>query len=330
MPRSRLIDDVAHSHEGHGHDLAQGRSPARPQPRPAASHERGLVGASDQRRLLGVMLFGAAILVMEVIAGFLANSLALLSDAAHMSTDVAALALAYAAARIASRPRTSTKSYGYYRAETVAAFVNALALWGITGYFVFEAVQRLREPPAVNGAVVAVVGAVTLGANVIMAYVLHARHHHSMSMRSAYIHVLSDALGSLGALAAGLGIHFFGARWLDPVVTLGLAVLIAVWTWRLTRDSLHILLEGTPARVKHEVVKATIAAVPGVLAVHDLHVWSLTTGMDNLSAHIMVEDATQGPVIVRAVRDKLVEEHHLAHVTIEVETEGSANCLSCD
>jgi len=320
MSGGKLIDNVAHeAHHAHSHTGAR-----------AGAHARQATAAGDQRRLLWVMLFGAAILVMEVVAGFLANSLALLSDAAHMSTDVAALALAYAAARIASRPRTSTKSYGYYRAETVAAFVNALALWGITGYFVYEALRRMGDPPAVDGAVVAIVGGVTLVANLAMAGVLHGRHHHNVNMRSAYLHVLSDALGSLGALAAGLGIYFFGARWLDPVVTLGLAVLIALWTWRLTRDSLHILLEGTPARVKHDDVKATIARVPGVLAVHDLHVWSLTTGMDNLSAHVMVDDAARGPSIVRAIRDKLVEDHHLTHVTIEVETEGSANCLACD
>lgn len=311
MPGAKLIESVEHSHAGHAH----------------AVRERS---ASGQRRLLWVMLFGLGILVLEVAAGFFANSLALLSDAGHMSTDVAALGLAYAAARIAARPRSSRKSYGYYRAETVAAFVNALALWAITAYFVYEAWQRVRDPPAVDGAVVAVVGGVSLVANLTMALVLHGHHEHNMNMRSAYLHVLSDALGSFAALAAGLGILLFGWTWLDPLTTFLIAALIAVWTWRLTGDSLHILLEGTPARVKHDEVMVTIASVPGVRAVHDLHVWSLTTGMDNLSAHVMVDDAAQGPTIVRAIRDKLIDEHHLSHVTIEVETEGSANCISCD
>lgn len=285
---------------------------------------------SDQRRLLFVMLLGAGLLVVEVIAGLYANSLALLSDAGHVSTDVAAVLLAYTAIRIAARPPTSTKSYGYYRAETVAAFVNALALWLLTAYFVYEAWQRLRAPPDVNGPIVAVVGGASLIANLVMAAALHRGHRQNMGVHSAYLHVLSDALGSLAALVAGLGMMLFGARWLDPAATLFIAVLIVVWTWRLTRDTLHILLEGTPARVKHDDVKASIAGIPGVMAVHDLHVWSLTTGMDNLSAHVMVEDASEGPAIVARIRQTLVDEYHLHHVTIEIETPDSPNCIRCD
>lgn len=276
------------------------------------------------------MAFGLAILVAEIAAGFYANSLVLLSDAAHMSTDVAALALAYAAIRISAKPPSSSKSYGYYRAETIAAFLNALALWGVTAYFLYGSWHRLRDPPAVDGVVVAWVGGLSLVANVAMAVVLHGGRTRSMNVRSAYVHVLSDALGSLAALVAGLGIALYGARWLDPATTLLIAALIVVWTWRLTRDSLHILLEGTPARIDHERVKATIAGVAGVRAVHDLHVWSLTTGVDNLSAHVMVDDAAEGPTIVAAIRARLVGEHKLAHVTIEVETPDSPNCIRCD
>lgn len=306
---------MEHSHHGHEHHHA---------PSPAVTR------ASDQRRLLIVISAALIILVGEVIAGFVGNSLALLSDAAHMSTDVAALALSYVAIRIAARPPTSEKSYGYYRAETVAAFVNALALWLVTAYFVYEAYQRLRAPEPVDGLIVAIVGGITLVVNLGMAAVIHGGQGHSMNMRSAYIHVLSDALGSLAALVAGLGILFYGALWLDPAITVLITVLIVIWTWRLTRDSLHILLEGTPARVTFADVKADIEGVPGVQAVHDLHVWSLTTGIDNLSAHIMVEDAAQGPSIVAAIREKLVHEHKLSHVTIEVETKDSPNCVRCD
>lgn len=323
MPGVSLIKSVEHTHAGHAHGREDARLHAR-------AHERRDQMATDQRRLLAVMIAGGCILVLEVIAGLYSNSLALLSDAAHMSTDVAALALAYAAIRIALRRPTSSKSYGYYRAETVAAFVNALALWVLTAYFLFEAWKRLRDPPEVNGVIVAVVGGVSLVANLGMAAVLHRGHEHSMNVRSAYIHVLSDALGSLAALVAGLGIWLYGARWLDPVTTVLISLLIVVWTWRLTSDSLHVLLEGTPARVKHDDVKATIERVPGVMAVHDLHVWSLTTGIDNLSAHVMVKDAAEGPAIVAIIRQKLVDDHHLSHVTIEVETPDSPNCIRCD
>jgi len=307
---------VAHGHSHH-HDHEH-------------HHSERELRASDQRRLLVVIGFGLAILVAEIVAGLFANSLVLLSDAAHMSTDVAALGLAFAAIRIATRRPTSTKSYGYYRAETVAAFVNALALWGVTAYFVYEAWQRLRAPPVVDGILVAYVGGFSLVANIIMALILHGSHERSMNMRGAYVHILSDALGSVAALVAGLGIAFYGATWLDPVTTLFIAVLIVMWTWRLTRDSLHILLEGTPARVSHDDVKATIETVPGVQAVHDLHVWSLTTGIDNLSAHVMVEDAAEGPAIVASIRQKLIDAHKLSHVTIEVETKDSPNCIRCD
>lgn len=326
MGGARLILDVAHGHhEGHAHAHRHSHAAGAD-----ARLERRQQGSSNQRRLLVVIGIGVALLVGEVIAGLYANSLVLLSDAAHVSTDVAALVLAYAAIRIAARPPSDTKSYGYYRAETVAAFVNALALWALTLYFLVEAYQRLRAPPAVDGAVVAVVGAISLAGNVGMALILRRGHEHSLNMRSAYLHVLSDALGSIAALAAGLGIHFFGARWLDPATTLVVAALIVVWTWRLTSDSLHILLEGTPARVKHADVKGTIEAVPGVMAVHDLHVWSLTTGIENLSAHVEVHQAAEGPSIVAAIRRRLADEHGLSHVTIEVETADSESCVRCD
>lgn len=310
--RHRHADDDGHGHGHKGHDHAAAGHAARP----------------NQRRLLAVILFGLVLLVAEVVAGLAANSLVLLSDAAHVSTDVAAVGLAYAAIRIGQRPPDSRRTYGYYRAETVAAFVNALALWGISAYLVWEAWQRLRAPPEVDGPLVVVVGGVGLLANLVMAAFLHAGHQN-LNVRSAYLHVLSDALGSVAAVVAGLGVWLYGARWLDPVATLAVAVLIVLWTWRLTRDTLHILLEGTPARVEPEEVRRTIERVPGVRGVHDLHVWSLTTGVDNLSAHVRVEDATQGPAVVRAVRELLVHEHGLSHVTIEIEADES-DCVGCN
>lgn len=323
---------AAHEHPGHGlrrrrvdphgHGHAHG---------PGDEHHHGgpVDMRANERRLLYVIVFGLFLLTAEIVAGLMANSLVLLSDAAHVSTDVAALALAYAAIRISARPATSSKSYGYYRAETVAAFVNALALWGISGYFLYEAYERLQSPPEVNGGIVAVVGGLSLLANLGMAAALHAGSKDSLNMRSAYAHVLSDALGSIAAVVAGLGILLYDARWLDPATTLLVAVLILVWTWRLTRDSLHILLEGTPATVKPEAVRDTIQGVPGVIAVHDLHVWSLTTGVDNMSAHVRVHDVSQGPTVVRAIRQQLVERYGLSHVTIEVEGDDS-ECASCN
>ena len=300
-----------HGHHAHGRDDAEGRA------------------AGDQRRLLLVMALGVAMLAVEVAAGLLANSLVLLSDAAHVSTDVGALLLAYFAVRVGARPATAAKSFGYRRAEVVAAFLNALLLWAIGAWFLYEAWHRLADPPEVRGGVVVVVGAVGLGVNLVMALLLHRGHEHSVNVRGAYLHVLSDALGSVAAIVAGLGVLLYGLTWLDPAATLVVSALILVWTYRLTKDSLHVLLEGTPHHVSPDAVRASIAEVPGVLAVHDLHVWSITTGVDNLSAHIRIHDPADGPAVVRRIRERLRHEHRLDHVTIEVEADDS-DCVGCN
>ena len=323
-----------HAHGGHPHHHHGERRHAGPARAKAAApgdahDDHGDRAGQDQRRLLVVMALGASMLVVEVFAGFLANSLVLLSDAVHMSTDVAALGLAYFAIRMGTRAANARKSYGYQRAEIVAAFLNALLLWVLSAWFLYEAWHRLQDPPAVRGSIVIAVGVLGLAVNVGMAAILHARHEHSVNVRGAYLHVLSDALGSVAAIVAGVGVHLWGARWLDPAATLVVSLLILVWTWRLTKDSLHILLEGTPHAISHDAVRDAIAAVPGVVAVHDLHVWSITTGRDNLSAHVVVHDATDGPAVVRRIRERLKSEFRLDHVTIEVEAQDS-ECVGCN
>lgn len=303
-------DGNGHGH-GHAHAHVHGADP------------------SDHRRLLLVMALGAAMLAVEVAAGLAANSLVLLSDAVHMSTDVAALALAYFAIHVGARAPTAAKSFGFRRAEIVAAFLNALLLWGLSIWFLVESWERLRDPPAVRGGIVAIVGVLGLLVNVAMAWLLHRGVERSVNVRGAYVHVLSDALGSVAAIVAGVGMHLYGARWLDPAATLVVSLLILVWTWRLTRDTLHILLEGTPHRISHEKVRDAIASVPGVVAVHDLHVWSITTGVDNLSAHVVAANPAEGPALVRRIRERLHHDFRLKHVTIEVEDE-DGECVSCN
>lgn len=320
MPKSPLIVIVARDEHDHGHDHPHAHDHL---------HDAAALSQLNRRRLRLVMVFGIAVLLAEVIGGYLSNSLVLYSDAAHMSTDVASIVLAYAAMHIAARPANASKSYGYARAEIVAAFINALALWAITAYFFYEAWQRLIHPPAPNAQIIIVVGAVSLVANVALAAMLHRGSGHNLNVRSAYVHILSDVLGSVAAVVAGVGILFFGAYWLDPAATMLIGVLILVWTWRLTRETLHILLEGTPAAVSPDTVKQTIAQVPGVANVHDLHVWTLTTGQDNLSAHVVLDDATRGPQVVRQIRSRLKDTHGLRHVTIEVEALGN-ECPGCN
>lgn len=307
----------AHAHDGHSH----------------AEHEHGLAqyrphATRNRRRLLLVIVLGSLILVAELVGAWASGSLVLLSDAAHAFTDVSAVLLAYVAVTFAQRPATLRKSYGFHRAEVVAAFANAILLWLLTAWFLFEAVRRLRDPPDVSGPIVTIVASATLVANLAMAWILHRGANENVNVRSAYLHVLSDALGSVAALVAGLAIQLRGWTWADPVTTIFVSGLILVWTWRLTRETLHILLEGTPERMDTDALRKDIRGVSGVLDVHDLHVWTLTTGLDSMSAHVLVADASRGPAVARAVRAAIVEKYSLGHVTLEVE-DASSDCEKC-
>jgi cobalt-zinc-cadmium efflux system protein len=317
---------VEHAHGDHRHER---RHDHRSHTHRAEGAGGAAAARQNQRRLLAALAFGLGILAVEVVGGVLANSLVLLGDAVHMSTDVAAVALSYFAARMSVRPPDERRSFGYARAEILASLLNAVLLWALSAWLVFEAVARIRNPPEVHGGIVIAVGLVSLAANVGLAAFLHRGSGHSLNVRSAYVHVLGDAVGSLAAVVAGVGIMLYDARWLDPATTFLVAALVVLWTFRLTRDALHVLLEGTPAHLSSEDVRGTIEEVPGVLAVHDLHVWSISTGVDNLSAHVKVADSTQGPSVVRAIRDKLRGEHGLDHVTIEIESDDS-DCEGCN
>lgn len=281
----------------------------------------------NRRRLLVVVAIGTLIVGVLAFGGWTSGSLLLWSDAAHMSTDVAAVALAAYAVHVATRPATREKSFGWHRSEIVAAFLNALGLWVVSAFFVVEAVRRLRDPPEVRGGVVLVVGATTLVLNGILAWILARGRHENLNVRSAYVHVLSDVLGSAAALVGGALILLYGWTWADPVLTLVVTALIVAWTLRLTKSTLHILLEGTPEDTDTEAVRRDVLAVDGVRDVHDLHVWSLTTGVHSMSAHLVVADPAQGPDIARAVR-RVLADHGLDHITLEVEPEGM-RCEAC-
>ncbi len=299
-----------------------------------AEHEHGLaatrgMGRRSRRRLLVAIAIGLAVMAAEVIGGLVSGSLVILSDAAHVLTDVSALALASLAVAWAARPATTAKSYGFHRAEIVAAFVNALALWVLAGYFVYEAVRRLAAPPDVDGVVLTGVALAGLAANLVMAAILHRGAERSINLRSAYVHVMSDVLGSVAAVVTGVGIQIAGWTWLDPATTLLVSALIIVWTFNLTRQTLHILLEGTPERMDVRELRGDVLAVDGVTDVHDLHVWTLTTGVDTMSAHIRVADPARGPDVVKEVRRRIQPKYGLGHLTLEVEAP-DARCDSCD
>lgn len=300
----------------HAHDHGHGSSALRE------------LAVRNRRRLLLAAGLGACVVVLQVAGGLWSGSLLLLSDAAHMSTDLASILLAAWAVQIATRPATPEKSFGWHRSEIVAAFVNALGLWVVSAVFVVEAVRRLRAPPDVDGAIVLGVGIVSLGVNVGLAVLLARGSGRNLNVRSAYVHVLGDVLGSAGAILAGAAVLAFGWRWADPVLTLVVTAILVAWTWRLTRQTLHILLEGTPEDTDTAAIRRDVLSVPGVAGLHDLHVWSLTTGIHSMSAHVVVSDAARGPEVTRDVRAKL-RTHGLDHVTLEIEPAGTV-CAACE
>jgi cobalt-zinc-cadmium efflux system protein len=275
--------------------------------------------ATRSRRLLAVVLVGALVIVGELAAAYASNSLALMADAAHATTDLAAVALALLATHWVTKQATKAKTWGYHRAEIVAAFVNAILLWGVSAYFILEAIDRFRNPPEVVGPLVIAAGLLTLVANLVFARLLHTPHGGNINMRAAYLHVLSDALGSLAALLSGLAIYQFGWLIADPLLTVFITLLIVVFTWRLTKQTLHILMEGAPAHADpHDVTKA-LKDVPGVQDVHDLHVWTLTSGVDSVSAHVVTSKPEATDRVVHAVQDVLKSQFKIDHVTVQVE-----------
>lgn len=276
------------------------------------------------RRLRLVLAFTAAVMIAEAVGGWLAHSLALLADAGHMLADVAALGLALVVVRMAQRPATPERSYGLVRLEIFAALVNGAALIVIALGIGIEAFRRLQSPPAVHGGLMLGVAAVGLLANLAGVKILHHGHHHSLNQRGAYLHVLSDLLGSLGAVVAGVVVITTGWRLADPIVSLGIGVLVLSGAWRLVRESADVLLEATPAHIALAAVHDCLASLPGVSSVHDLHVWTLTSGVIAMSGHLVVRNPEQNQQILEAAQTRL-EELGIHHVTIQMERD-----VTCD
>lgn len=273
------------------------------------------------RRLAWVLALTGGYMLAEAIGGWWTGSLALLADAGHMLTDVAALALALFAAWFGARPANPRKTYGYYRLEILAAFTNGIALVLISALIVYEAYQRLLAPPEVNAAVMMVVAAGGLAVNLACAWLLHGDHEHDLNVRGAWLHVIGDALGSIGALAAGALMLFRGWWAADPIFSIMISLLIVWSAWRLIREATDILLEGTPAHINLAAVEEAILETHGVRDVHDLHVWTITSGREALSAHVIHAEGVSQPELLRALRTKLHARFGIDHLTIQMETE---------
>ena len=289
---------------------------------PAEAHctYRAPLNVETRRRLTLALAITAVVMVVEFIGGWLSGSLALLADAAHMLADVAALGLALVAAWIAQRPATPERSFGFMRLEILAALVNGAVLFAIAIGIGVEAWQRLRVPQLVNGALLLAVAAVGFVANLAATVVLHRGHEHSLNQRGAYLHVLGDLLGSVGALIAGVIVLASGWVMADPIISVLIGGLVLVSAWRLVKESSDVLLEAAPRHIALSDVHERIASVPGVESVHDLHLWTVTSGVVAKSGHLVVKNPTDTQPVLEAVRDRM-RAMGIAHVTVQVEKE---------
>ena len=276
----------------------------------------------NKRRLALVLALTTTYLVAEVIGGLVTHSLALLADAGHMLTDVGGLGLALLAIGFAERPATPERTYGYYRTEILAALSNAVVLIGISLYILFEAYERFRNPPEVQSGAMLAVAAVGLLVNVGGIYLLRSASGESLNMKGAYFEVLSDMLTSVGVMVAGVIMLTTGWYYADPLISAGIGLFILPRTWVLLRDAVGVLLEGTPTDVNLTALRQAIGKIAGITDVHDLHVWSLTSGMNAMSVHAVIDDHALHDVALAAVQRKVTSEFKIAHATVQIECQG--------
>jgi cobalt-zinc-cadmium efflux system protein len=296
---------------------------------------------ATRRALAWVLALNVAFFVVELVSGWRANSLALLSDAGHMLGDVGAIALSLAAAVFAARPAAPDKTFGYWRTEILAALVNGVALVVIAALVLVEAIRRIGAPPPVPGMTVALVGGAGLVVNLLSAMVLHRGSAQDLNVRGAYLHTISDALGSAGALVAGLVVLRGGPSIADPIASGFIGLLVAFGGFRLLRATVHVLMEGVPARIRMDRLRAAMETTEGVAAVHDLHVWSVASRFAVLSAHVVTGREGESNAVLVRLRRMLREDFALEHVTLQIESVPAAGspaeapatdpaCAPCD
>jgi cobalt-zinc-cadmium efflux system protein len=283
---------------------------------------------SPQRRLLASLLIAVGITLLELLGGILSNSLALLADAGHLATDALSLSLALLAMRLATRPHTEEASYGYHRAEALAALVNGATLFLIAGYIFYEGYGRFLHPPQVNAQILLPVAIAGLAANLLMASLLKKDSHTSINVRAAFLHVLGDTLATAGVIVGGVVIILTGFTEVDVVVASLIGILILGSAFRVVRESLRIVLEQTPREVRLHELTSEMMKVDGVKSVHDVHVWSLTSGMNMMSCHVDVDEHRRDHEVLEALKE-VAKKYDITHTTIQIEHheehEGSVN-----
>lgn len=293
----------AHSHKGHDHAHVTAVS----------------AGAAHMKPLIIALCLTATFMIVELIVGFSIGSLALISDGAHMGTDVIGLLMALVAINLANRKTTTDRTFGFYRLEVLAALANGLLLFGVAGYVLYEAVQRFREPAQVPGMPLLITAIVGLIINIISFRLLAAGSKESINLKGASLEVLADMIGSIGVIIGAILIFATGWAWVDPVIGVAVGLFILPRTWKLMRAALRILIEAAPEGLNIDALKSEISALPGVLEVHDLHVWTITSGLVSASAHVVTDPNQQERQVLQSVLTLLKDRHHIEHATIQCE-----------
>jgi cobalt-zinc-cadmium efflux system protein len=293
-------------------------------------HDHGHRLPRNRQRLAITLALAGGYMFAELIGGWLAHSLALLADAGHMFSDVAALALSFFAMWMAERPSPARRTFGYHRAEILAAMVNGALLIAVSIYIVVEAIHRLRNPATVHGQMMMGIAVGGLLVNLACLAILHRDRHDNLNLHGAWLHVLSDALGSVGAIIAGVLIATLGWNWADAVASAVIAILIVHASWRLLAEAVSVLMESAPKGIDVDEVNATIVATTGVRGVHDLHIWTITSGLESLSAHVVVDDSAVPADVLRSLRTILHDRFGSDHITIQIEpTDYEIDCRPC-
>jgi cobalt-zinc-cadmium efflux system protein len=289
-------------------------------------HAHGAQSAAgkNKKNLAIVLGLTTAYLVAEVVGGLWTGSLALLADAGHMLTDVAGLALALLAIWFSEKPATPERTYGYYRFEILAALTNAVVLVGISLYILYEAYERFKNPPEVESAAMLGIAAIGLVINIVGMFILRAGSKESLNMKGAYFEVLSDMLTSIGVIVAGIIMLTTGWYYADPLISAGIGLFILPRTWALLKESVGVLLEGTPADVNLENLRESLTKIEGVAGIHDLHVWSLTSGVNAMSVHAVLTDDNEHDRVMKRVHALCTENFKISHVTVQTECRGYA------
>lgn len=303
---------------GHGHGHGHGAGPASVR-----------AGARYRNRLAVAFGLAAVYLVVEVVVAIATDSLALLSDAGHMLTDTAGLGMALAAITAASRAQTGTgshRTFGLYRLEVLAALANAALLFGVAAYVLWKSVDRLQDPVDIEAGAVFAVACAGLAINLLGFWMLREGAKESLNVRGAYLEVLADAVGSAGVLVAAVLIGITGKDWIDPALAIALGVWILPRTYRLGAQALRVLLEAAPPHIDLSDLEADLAALPGVVGVHDLHVWTLTSEMEVATAHLVVAVGTDTHAVLDQAREMLLHAHKLEHATLQVEPDDHTGC----